>query len=169
MKALRSTADGNCLFNSVSLFLSGTEDLAIELRLRTCLELAINVDYYKQYPKYADLLIPSLSGDGSYQSIEEIYDAVAFSKESSEVFELSKDFDAAVKKEIMEMVCDHKACTTLPIMALSTVIGSNIETVYPEQNYLYTSAYQNIFQPRGGPTHDRNDICLLWASTRARP
>ena len=169
MKALRSTADGNCLFNSVSLFLSGTEDLAIELRLRTCLELARNVNYYKQYPKYADLLIPSLSGDGSYQSIEEIYDVVAFLKESSEVFELSKDFDAAAKNEIMETVCDHKACTTLPIMALSTVIGSNIETVYPEQNYLYTSAYQNIFQPRGGATHSRNDICLLRTSTRGWP
>lgn len=46
---VRSTGDGNCLFNSASLAICQDEELAVELRLRTCLELALNQEYYKEH------------------------------------------------------------------------------------------------------------------------
>jgi len=39
---ITSTGDSNCLFTSASLGICQAETLALELRLRTCLELAKN-------------------------------------------------------------------------------------------------------------------------------
>ena len=47
---IRSTGDGNCLFNSASLAICKNESRAFELQLRTCLELARNNDFYKNHP-----------------------------------------------------------------------------------------------------------------------
>jgi len=37
---------------------------------------------------------------------------------------------------------------TLQIMALASVLGVPIETVYPDQNHKLLPVYQNIFRPR---------------------
>ena len=39
---VRSVGDGNCLFNSASIAICEDERMAVELRLRTCFELALN-------------------------------------------------------------------------------------------------------------------------------
>lgn len=56
---LRTSADGNCLFNSVSILLCGDERLAAELRTRTAVELSA----YSE--EYEDLLEP-------FSSVEEM-------------------------------------------------------------------------------------------------
>jgi len=40
------SADGSCLFNAVSVFLCGTEQLSTELRVRTCIEMVSRKDVY---------------------------------------------------------------------------------------------------------------------------
>ena len=45
------SGDGNCLFNAVSKLLSGNESLAKELRVRTAIEMATNIDMYQTDPK----------------------------------------------------------------------------------------------------------------------
>ncbi|XP_039247589.2 uncharacterized protein LOC120325535 [Styela clava] len=47
-RPLKTTADGNCLFNAVSLLLNDSEDMANELRTRTCIEMVNNEDEYIQ-------------------------------------------------------------------------------------------------------------------------
>lgn len=44
----KSTPDGNCLFNSVSAALFGREDFALELKVRTCIEMCMNYEFYVQ-------------------------------------------------------------------------------------------------------------------------
>ena len=44
--ALSVSANGNCLFNAASVLLCGDEHMAMELRLRTLIELACNKQYY---------------------------------------------------------------------------------------------------------------------------
>lgn len=39
LNAVKSTGDGDCLFNAVSTLLVGDESLSIELRYKTCLEM----------------------------------------------------------------------------------------------------------------------------------
>lgn len=45
---VRSTGNGNCLFNSASLALCQNETLADEFRLCTCFELANNIEFYRK-------------------------------------------------------------------------------------------------------------------------
>lgn len=40
--ALKSTGDGDCLFNSVSMLLTGDESKSVELRFRCCVEMIVN-------------------------------------------------------------------------------------------------------------------------------
>ena len=73
-----TTGDGNCLFNAVSIALTGNEDRAPELRVRTSVEMALNADTYKRRLDYDQLLAhsPSYSAsmkdcctEGAYSSI----------------------------------------------------------------------------------------------------
>ena len=73
-----STGDGNSLFNTVSTVLTGDEELAPELRLRTAAEMALNTDKYKKRGDYNDLMACSPSyeesllaacTDGAYMSV----------------------------------------------------------------------------------------------------
>jgi hypothetical protein len=40
------TANGSCMFNAVSLSLCGSQDMATELRVRTCIEMVSRKDVY---------------------------------------------------------------------------------------------------------------------------
>ena len=48
---VRVKSDGNCLFNSGSVLMTGDEDLSAELRLLTAAELFLHVDYYAYHPR----------------------------------------------------------------------------------------------------------------------
>ena len=70
--------DGNCLFNSVSVAMQGDEKMARELRVRTCIELVLNFEHYKNHPYYKEfrLVSPDLfkacqkcANDRAYSSI----------------------------------------------------------------------------------------------------
>ena len=51
-KAVKTTGNGNCLYNAVSFALMGDESYAILRRLLVALELDINVSFYAQHPKF---------------------------------------------------------------------------------------------------------------------
>ncbi|CAG2237043.1 unnamed protein product [Mytilus edulis] len=48
--------NGSCLFNSVSLALCGSQDIAKELRVRTCIEMVIKKNRFTTLPISSDLL-----------------------------------------------------------------------------------------------------------------
>lgn len=73
-----TTGDGNCLFNAVSVALTGTEDYAAELRLRTAIEMTINSHIYKSQDDFKELMnhspgydeaLASCCTEGAYSSI----------------------------------------------------------------------------------------------------
>ncbi|KAK6181862.1 hypothetical protein SNE40_009640 [Patella caerulea] len=49
VNAVKSTGDGDCLFNVVSTLLIGCESLSVELRYRTCLEMVLNETNIKNH------------------------------------------------------------------------------------------------------------------------
>ncbi|KAK3091770.1 hypothetical protein FSP39_022506 [Pinctada imbricata] len=49
------TGDGNCLFNSISVALTGHEGRSVELRLRTAIELILHKDNYVQTNSSTDI------------------------------------------------------------------------------------------------------------------
>ena len=54
-------ADGNCLFNAVSLILYGTEFYAMHLRVLTCIKMCKNEAWYVRRYNVDDLLLLSPS------------------------------------------------------------------------------------------------------------
>lgn len=51
-KAVKTTGNGDCLYNAVSLALVGNKLYAMLLRLLVELEFALNVNFYTQHPKF---------------------------------------------------------------------------------------------------------------------
>lgn len=45
------SGDGNCLFNSASVLITGSEDLAVTLRLLTAAELFLHPDFYANHSR----------------------------------------------------------------------------------------------------------------------
>ena len=54
MKALKGTADGNCLFNSASILLCCDESDSHMIRLLTAMELFLNPQYYANHLKLTE-------------------------------------------------------------------------------------------------------------------
>ena len=54
----------------------------------------------------------------------------------------------------------------LQIMALSSVLGVPVETIYPDQNYKLLPIYQNLLKPRcWSNPGDSAVVRILWTST----
>ena len=105
-----TTGDGNCLFNAVSIALTGSEDRAAELRLRTSVEMALNADSYTCHPDYDLLMTHSPSFNTSMQDC-----------------------------------CMEGAYSSIwTIMALSSVVGLPIKSVYPPMNGPQCKAHQAL-------------------------
>ena len=49
--AVKTTGNGDCLYNAVSLVMDGTESNASLLRLLVALELLLNMDFYIHHPR----------------------------------------------------------------------------------------------------------------------
>lgn len=166
-----STGDGNCLFNSASLAICQNESRAIELRLRTCLELARNRDFYKTHPVLVHSRIPYHSGRNGpgIMPVQTLYDLTCFDASSSCEFG-EKGFDAAFENEITRASLNYSYSGTLQIMALASVLGVPIQTVYPDQNHKLLPVYENVFQPRQG-CHSANNVLvrILWTNTQGWP
>ena len=163
MNALRSNGNGNCLFNSISIMLNGTESLATELRVRTCIELALNRNFYRNHPTVSVLEIPSLKENGRYQSLEAILDTVGFGRDSSTIYESTSAFEPAFDNEIGSTAENFRSCGILQIMALATVIGSPIKTVYPEKEHQFFQAYDTLIVPRVDNGLDRT-FTIMWSN-----
>lgn len=167
---VRSTGDGNCLFNSASIVICQSEELAFELRLRTCLELALNREHYRHHPVITSAQIPYQSrrrGRG-IMSVETLFDIACFETESSIVFQ-ERDFDVAFNNKIMRTSFNFSYSGTSQIMGLASVLGVPLKTLNPEQCHKLLPIYQNVFHPRralgsgiggatptGGPTGQKN-------------
>ena len=76
-KALHVKGDGNCLFNAISVALTGNENISKELKLRTFIELIFNRKFYEEIHKNTGIewtsptmesSIISCAQDGGYSS-----------------------------------------------------------------------------------------------------
>ena len=167
---VRSTGDGNCLFNSASLALCQNESLAIELRLRTCFELANNREFYKKHPVLVNTSVTYHGRGGpGVMSVETLCDLTCFASNSSNVY-VKHGFEAAFNNEIMRTANNWSYSGTLQIMALASVLGVPIETIYPDQNDRLLPVYQNVFHPRHSSNPaDSAVVRILWTNTSGWP
>lgn len=125
-----TTGDDNCLFNAVSIALSGNEDRAAELRLRTSVEMALNLDWYTSRDDYEQLM------------------------------ENSPSYNASLKD-----CCSEGAYSSIwTIMALSSVVGLPINSVYPPMNGPQCKSHLALSkQFATAENKDRETLTILWS------
>ena len=125
-----TTGDCNCLFNAVSIALTGNEDRSAELRLRTSVEMALNADAYTCREDYDQLMthLPS--------------------------------FNAS-----LEDCCTEGAYSSIwTIMALSSVIGLPIKSVYPAMNGPQCKAHRALSKDFVTEENaNRETVTILWS------
>ena len=102
-------------------------------------------------------------------SVETLCDLTCFSSRSSELYG-ECGFEAAFDGEIMTTSKNYSYSGTLQIMALASVLGVPIETVYPDQNHKLLPVYQNIFRPRQLISPTSSEVVrILWTNTLGWP
>ena len=146
--------DGNCLFNSTIMLIQGNEYLSAELRLKTCLELSENQEFYINHPDIETLKIPTYSGK-RYQSKEAISLIAAFSNELSKIYELC-GFSKAVEKEITRTSIISNFCGIMQVMGLASLVCKKVRLFYPNQSFGFLEALQTEFRPRTELNHNSN-------------
>ena len=168
---LRSTGDGNCLFNSISQLLCGSEKLAIELRLRTVLELVSNFNYYADHPLVKNAKITAMSKRASLFTTQSIYDTIIFGKEAHNVYGTTGDFYATVEKGIMLTAVNYQYSGLLQIVGLASVIQRDIKTVYPDQRSRFLPILQTTVQPRltSFKCQSSLDVFIMWSNIQGWP
>ena len=99
-------------------------------------------------------------------SVEMLCDLTSFDASSSCEFG-GKGSDAAFENEITRTSLNYSYSGTLQIMALASILGVSIQTVYPDQNHKHLPVYENVSQPRQGRHSSYNVfVRILWSNTQ---
>ncbi|XP_057306732.1 uncharacterized protein LOC130644950 [Hydractinia symbiolongicarpus] len=157
IRALRSVTDGDCLYSSASLAVSGTNDLIDELRALTCIELFENSLFYSNHPIFVSLCQSS----DLFSCVES---TLKFSVSHSSV---DTGLSAAdlVQKEAILMCSKNIWSSFICILALTSVLKRNISTLYPDCGQLRfkTLFNQNIF-PRLPSNKNLQPVSILFCN-----
>ena len=140
----RSLPNGNCLYSSASICLFGHNNHLIELRWLTSIELYENANFYCQRPVLLECLKVHSNVYSNFNSIFSCY----FSQKSLNSF-VSTDIAKSVKDEAIYNLKNGQYCSFLCILALSTIIGTQINCIYPSIGQKkYSLLFNNVIKPR---------------------
>ena len=139
----RSLPNSNCLYSSASICLFGHNDHLKELRWLTSIELYENAKFYCQHPVLLECLKVHSSVYSNFNSIF----SCCLSQKSFNSF-VSADIVKSVKDEAIYNLKNGQYCSFLCILALSTIIGTQINCIYPSIGQKkYRLLFNNIIKP----------------------
>ena len=149
----RTSADGNCLYNSASLFLVGDESLSTVLRILTCSELFLHAAFYSNHPY---LKSQSESFESSNTAL-----TMALSDKSTPFYG-DKDHKNSVKGEALHMSRNGISSSLMCILGLSSVLRRRISSYFPPSTKPELDNIMNgDIDQRGGASFD-GALHLLW-------
>ena len=121
---IQSTGNGNCLFNSVSIALSGSESLSSILRLLTVSELFAYSEFYANHPQIAEIAATS-----NY-SMSAIFNIYLSDKKAEDTYRGRSD-NAARSIEVLatETAKPFVFSSQFHVLALASVIGKPVLSV----------------------------------------
>ena len=138
------TGDGNCLFNSVSVVICGNESMTCELRVRTCIELVLNFEYYKNHHQFRDFIRVS-------PDLEEACRMCAIDLEYSSVF-VMQALSSVIGREIVSVYPAMNGLLDNCLSILNTVIVPRISSSTRNDGRIYL-----LWTKMAGPIpHPRN-------------
>jgi hypothetical protein len=160
----RSTADGNCLFNSASIILYGNENYCAQLRLAVIIELMKNIRRYLEIEAFETDIIYSESALDSAENLN---------KQNLNNSERPKYF--AYLAELKRMCNNFSWCSLVALYGLANVVKQPVHSIYPEiKSRLIRGIYNceiKPFQKCVNQSSDNTEIILehplfiLWTNT----
>ena len=153
-KAVKTTGNGDCLYNAVSLALVGDESYAILLRLLVALELAINVSFYAQHPKFT--YFPS---GGRHPNT--VF-SLCLTRRGNDVFhDSAQNRELAVFSEARTASQPKEWSGYFQVSALSAVLVRPVFSSYPNCPSWTRDFVHGIVYPRMA-TFSSETVFLLW-------
>ena len=135
---IQTYGDGNCLYRATSRILCGDENMHVELRVRTFIELCINKSQY-----LSDAFLKQLTGlDNCIDKLfNSSFDTSAVAKNKDKEQRYRESFEAGILNTIKP--CEFS--NMWHIFALCNVIGCSIKSAYPcVIGSLIDRSYMNI-------------------------
>lgn len=127
MVPLSATGDGNCLFNSASIWLTGNESIAPTLRMLTAAELFAHSDFCSTHPQ-----LPRCAQEADF-SAGTLVTIFLSNKKAEEVFNGDKKkINSAIEMLALETAKPYEYASPFVILALASVLGRPIFSVYPD-------------------------------------
>ena len=120
----RSLPNGNCLYSSASICLFGHNNHLNKLRWLTSIELYENAKFYCQHPVLLECLKVHSSVYSNFNSIF----SYCISQKSFNSF-VSTNIVKSVKDEAIYNLKNSQYCSFLCILALLTIIGTQINCI----------------------------------------
>ena len=156
---LRSTPNGNCLFNAASILLVGNETMSTELRLRSAVAL---MQLESTFMDNNNALISQL-----IQEQVILYNPFAATDYRLHSTNVSREtISMVLQNEVITSLKDFTWSSMWQIQSLSTALGMSFYSVYPKENSLIRHLFHKIVNPI--LPHDENIplLPILWSGIR---
>ena len=174
MVPLSATADGNCLFHSASILLSGDESLAPTLRMLTASELFAYSEFYSTHPQ---LTRATQAADYSIGAVLNIF---LSNRKAEKVFNGDMNsISRAIEMLAQETATPSVYASPFVILALASVLGKPVFSIYPDvpTSISIKRAIHGVFHPRqailAGDLHqqdEKNDfLYIMWTRSAYSP
>ena len=140
--ALKSTGNGNCLYNSVSLLLCGDESCSEGLRILVAGELYFNAEYYADHKIFRNTI----------RELSEVQESTLFtvglSADGNQILAGGGSRIDAIKAEALAGCKNGVWGSLVHMMALASVIRQPIYSLYPVVNFRYRPLMHKLLNPR---------------------
>ena len=140
----RSLPNGSCLYTSASICPFGHNNHLYELHWLTSIELYQNAKFYCQHPVLLDC---SKLHSRVYSNFNSKF-SCCLSQKGFNSF-ISTDIVKSVKDKTIYHLKNGQYCSFLCILALSTIIGTQNNCIYPNIGQKkYRLPFNNVIKPR---------------------
>ena len=136
--SLVSKSNGNCLYNSASILIIGTDNLASVLRALVSIELFLHRQFYAKHP----YLEEKISAIPDKSLLEFCLKSISTDGVSHEEAICREAISNCNTREWSSMIC---------MFALSSVLKSPIKSIYPTTSTIYSILFNGVIQPRVTP------------------
>jgi len=150
---VRSTGDGNCLFNSASLIIFGNEAFNLQLRLAVMIELMTYAQFYLQQQIFEQDIIYR---DEAFDNENKVIGDHGFKKENEYISEL-------------RLMCKpHSWNSMIAFFGLASVLHRPVESLFPTTNSeLMNQTYNRTILPRQN-INSLSQCIIMWTSYSAK-
>ena len=158
--ALKTTGNGNCMFNAASLLLAGNELLSDVIRLLVAGELFFFSEHYIQ--TFQDTFL-EIENETPYSEAT-VFSTILTEAGAKEMTN-SKNRLEAIRAEARDTCLTNNWNGMVQLMALSTVLRWPIFSVYPEANPALRPILHWTIPPRRAEGHDNplEQIQIMWS------